>query len=168
MRRKFRSVLRTVDILAVVEGCCWVEALGGDERSNAECQDTFQMWASAALSLLFLKLSQERPASEPHHRPKSRNMIIRSFMRASTTKTVLPVARQSPIRGFRATRRYSTSSHAAPDAAPLPQSHASMLGTITADLDRIAPRFEINDEDILILKTPTEFYETLKVRYFCF
>lgn len=38
-----------------------------------------------------------------------------------------------------------------------------MLATITTDLDKIAPRFEIQPEQIEILKTPTEFYETLKV-----
>ncbi|KAF2184711.1 CDP-diacylglycerol-glycerol-3-phosphate 3-phosphatidyltransferas-like protein [Zopfia rhizophila CBS 207.26] len=45
---------------------------------------------------------------------------------------------------------------------PTPQSQAAMLGTITTDLDRIAPRFEIQPSQIQILKTPTEFYETLK------
>ncbi|KAF2678968.1 CDP-diacylglycerol-glycerol-3-phosphate 3-phosphatidyltransferas-like protein [Lentithecium fluviatile CBS 122367] len=43
-----------------------------------------------------------------------------------------------------------------------PQSQASMLATITTDLDKIAPRFEIPPEQIEILKTPAEFYETLK------
>lgn len=38
-----------------------------------------------------------------------------------------------------------------------------MLATITTDLDKIAPRFEIEPEHIQIIKTPAEFYETLKV-----
>ncbi|KAF2205148.1 CDP-diacylglycerol-glycerol-3-phosphate 3-phosphatidyltransferas-like protein [Delitschia confertaspora ATCC 74209] len=46
--------------------------------------------------------------------------------------------------------------------APAPQSQASMLATITTDLDRIAPRFEIQPSQIHIMRTPTEFYETLK------
>lgn len=37
-----------------------------------------------------------------------------------------------------------------------------MLATINADLDRLAPRFEVKPEQIEILKTPAEFYETLK------
>ncbi|KAH7122782.1 CDP-diacylglycerol-glycerol-3-phosphate 3-phosphatidyltransferase-like protein [Dendryphion nanum] len=37
-----------------------------------------------------------------------------------------------------------------------------MLATITTDLDKIAPRFEIQPDQIQILKTPAEFYETLK------
>ncbi|CAE7009564.1 hypothetical protein HRS9139_01594 [Pyrenophora teres f. teres] len=47
-------------------------------------------------------------------------------------------------------------------AASTPQSQASMLATITSDLDRIAPRFEMRPEQIEIIQTPTEFYETLK------
>ncbi|KAA8625712.1 CDP-diacylglycerol-glycerol-3-phosphate 3-phosphatidyltransferase [Pyrenophora tritici-repentis] len=47
-------------------------------------------------------------------------------------------------------------------AASTPQSQASMLATITSDLDRIAPRFEMRPEQIEIIQTPAEFYETLK------
>ncbi|KAL1608118.1 CDP-diacylglycerol--glycerol-3-phosphate 3-phosphatidyltransferase [Paraconiothyrium brasiliense] len=39
-----------------------------------------------------------------------------------------------------------------------------MLAAITNDLDKIAPRFEVQPEQIEILKTPSEFYETLKDR----
>jgi CDP-diacylglycerol--glycerol-3-phosphate 3-phosphatidyltransferase len=38
-----------------------------------------------------------------------------------------------------------------------------MLATITTDLDKIAPRFEMQPEQIEILQTPAEFYQTLKV-----
>lgn len=38
-----------------------------------------------------------------------------------------------------------------------------MLATITTDLDKIAPRFEMQPEQITIIRTPAEFYETLKV-----
>jgi hypothetical protein len=38
-----------------------------------------------------------------------------------------------------------------------------MLGAFTTELDRIAPRFEIQGSKIQILHTPSEFYETLKV-----
>ncbi|CAO2649538.1 Nn.00g069230.m01.CDS01 [Neocucurbitaria sp. VM-36] len=47
-------------------------------------------------------------------------------------------------------------------ASTVPQSQASMLATITTDLDKIAPSFEIQPEQIQIIKTPAEFYETLK------
>ncbi len=51
-------------------------------------------------------------------------------------------------------------------ASSAPQSQASMLATITTDLDKIAPRFEIQPEQIQILKSPAEFYDTLKVGLF--
>jgi CDP-diacylglycerol--glycerol-3-phosphate 3-phosphatidyltransferase len=38
-----------------------------------------------------------------------------------------------------------------------------MLATITTELDKIAPRFELQPEQITIIQTPTQFYETLKV-----
>jgi hypothetical protein len=71
-------------------------------------------------------------------------------------------------RSFRAPRRYSTAS--SPAGTPVgSQSQASMLATITTDLDKIAPRFEVQPEQIQILQTPAEFYETLKVSQFtCF
>jgi hypothetical protein len=43
-----------------------------------------------------------------------------------------------------------------------------MLATITTDLDKIAPKFEIQPEQITIIKTPAEFYETLKVGFHFF
>jgi len=45
----------------------------------------------------------------------------------------------------------------------VPQSQAAMLATITSDLDNIAPRFEMQPEQIQIIQTPAEFYQTLKV-----
>jgi hypothetical protein len=47
-----------------------------------------------------------------------------------------------------------------------PHLHASMLATINTDLDQIAPKFEVQPDQIRILKTPAEFYETLKVGLF--
>ena len=38
-----------------------------------------------------------------------------------------------------------------------------MLATITTDLDKIAPRFELRPEQITVIQTPAEFYQTLKV-----
>lgn len=34
------------------------------------------------------------------------------------------------------------------------------------DLDRIAPRFEVEGEDVVVLRGPVEFYEALKVCFF--
>lgn len=38
-----------------------------------------------------------------------------------------------------------------------------MLGSITSELDKLSPRFEVNPAQIQILQSPSEFYETLKV-----
>lgn len=78
--------------------------------------------------------------------------------------TRLPVKRGVFVRtrSVQCARRYSTAD-ASSMASSAPQSHASMLAPITADLDKIAPRFEIQPEQIEILRTPSEFYETLKV-----
>lgn len=46
-------------------------------------------------------------------------------------------------------------------ASPSP---ASALGGLTAELDKIAPRFEIHGSQIQVLKSPGAFYTTLKVR----
>lgn len=57
-------------------------------------------------------------------------------------------------------RKYSTpSSITSTSSAP-----ASPLGVLTSELDRIAPRFEIDASRIQILDSPNLFYETLKVR----
>lgn len=88
-------------------------------------------------------------------------MIIRSLLRAQAPKIAGRRTFRIPTRTFRTTRRYSTSS--AEMASPVPQSQASMLATITTDLDKIAPRFEIQPDQIEILQTPAEFYQTLKV-----
>ncbi|KAJ5995009.1 hypothetical protein N7481_001986 [Penicillium waksmanii] len=55
-------------------------------------------------------------------------------------------------------RRFSahTTSNAAPAAIPSP------LGSITVELDRIAPRFEIPASQVTILDSPASFYSTLK------
>jgi CDP-diacylglycerol--glycerol-3-phosphate 3-phosphatidyltransferase len=44
-------------------------------------------------------------------------------------------------------------------------SQAPMLTAITSDLDKLAPKFEIDPDQITIIQTPAEFYETLKVGF---
>lgn len=70
-----------------------------------------------------------------------------------------PVARRNLCeRKFSA---YSTSSTSSGTHAP---SAASPLGSITAELDRVAPCFEVPASRITILDSPASFYSTLKVR----
>jgi CDP-diacylglycerol--glycerol-3-phosphate 3-phosphatidyltransferase len=88
-------------------------------------------------------------------------MIVRSLLRAQAPKTVSRRVFRVASRPIKTARRYSTSN--ASMASSTPQSQASMLATITIDLDKIAPRFEIQPDQITIIQTPSEFYETLKV-----
>ncbi|RFU35889.1 hypothetical protein B7463_g469, partial [Scytalidium lignicola] len=81
------------------------------------------------------------------------------------------IVRYSSTRGRQACRtqllqvkhcRYSTSTATA--ATSHGSSPASILGAFTNELDRIAPKFEIAGSQVLILRTPSEFYETLKTK----
>ncbi|PUU80525.1 hypothetical protein B9Z19DRAFT_1021266 [Tuber borchii] len=48
--------------------------------------------------------------------------------------------------------------------ASIPSPTTSVLGSLTGELDRLAPRFEIQANQICIIKTPGEFYSVLKDR----
>ncbi|KAL6160338.1 CDP-diacylglycerol--glycerol-3-phosphate 3-phosphatidyltransferase [Exserohilum turcicum] len=87
-------------------------------------------------------------------------MIVRSLLRAQAPRIAGRRAFCIPCRSPKTTRRYSTSSPTMGSQAP--QSQAAMLATITSDLDKIAPRFEMQPEQIEIIQTPSEFYQTLK------
>ena len=60
--------------------------------------------------------------------------------------------------------RFSTSSSA--PSADLSTSHslAAPLASITSELDKISPRFDVSADCIEIIRSPTEFYETLKAK----
>ncbi|KAL6849066.1 CDP-diacylglycerol--glycerol-3-phosphate 3-phosphatidyltransferase [Amphichorda felina] len=62
-------------------------------------------------------------------------------------------------------RRYSSQTGAG--AAPTPSNHTSAVGSLApfvSELDRIAPSFDIRGDQVQIIQTPAEFYETLKDR----
>jgi hypothetical protein len=89
-------------------------------------------------------------------------MILRTLIRAQAPEIASRRVFRIPNRAIRTARRYSTAD--APSmASSTPQSQASMLATITTDLDKIAPRFELQPDQITIIQTPAAFYETLKV-----
>ena len=67
-----------------------------------------------------------------------------------------------PMRPRRCASGATSGSHATA-TAHVPQSSASLLGTLTSELDKISPRFEIQPEQIEIIQSPAQFYETLKV-----
>ncbi|EXJ79953.1 phosphatidylserine synthase [Capronia epimyces CBS 606.96] len=60
------------------------------------------------------------------------------------------------------TRRFSSSSTTAAHHGPPPTAHP--LAGVTSQLDHVAPRFEIDPDQIEILESPTAFYETLKAK----
>ncbi|RAL10029.1 CDP-diacylglycerol--glycerol-3-phosphate 3-phosphatidyltransferase [Aspergillus homomorphus CBS 101889] len=71
------------------------------------------------------------------------------------------VRRPGARRNLLCERRFSAhSSHASPNSTV--PSAASPLGSITTELDRISPCFEISAERIEILNSPASFYNTLK------
>jgi hypothetical protein len=92
------------------------------------------------------------------------SMIVRGLIRAQVPKIASRRVFRMPMRPMRTARRYSTSNPPSM-ASSTAQSQASMLATITTDLDKIAPRFEVQPDQITIIQTPTEFYEILKVGF---
>ena len=58
-------------------------------------------------------------------------------------------------------RAHSTT---APVGSPQPTTHVSPVAVLTSDLDRLAPRIDISAEQIEILDTPEDFYDTLKTK----
>ncbi|TVY58992.1 CDP-diacylglycerol--glycerol-3-phosphate 3-phosphatidyltransferase [Lachnellula cervina] len=84
-------------------------------------------------------------------------MIARSVLRCSATRR-LQTCRPRMV--LAKPRKFSTSTPPAANANS--SSTASMLGAFTNELDRIAPKFEIQGSQIQILRTPSDFYETLK------
>ena len=56
-------------------------------------------------------------------------------------------------------RRYSNSSVAPSTDAP---SSGAALGGLNTELDKLSPRFDISSSQIEILRSPSDFYETLK------
>lgn len=58
--------------------------------------------------------------------------------------------------------RVRSGSTSAPVVSPQVSAHTSPIAALTSDLDRLAPRIDINADQIEILDGPTEFFETLK------
>ncbi|PKK49198.1 hypothetical protein CI102_3831 [Trichoderma harzianum] len=87
-------------------------------------------------------------------------MIVRSCARCASRARVLRTKPSiSPP-------RYQYRSYATPHGAPAPAhgTGAGLLTPLVSELDRMAPSFDVRGEQIRILKTPAEFYETLKDR----
>jgi len=92
------------------------------------------------------------------------DMIVRSTIRCAVSRR-LQVCRPRNLQCK--PRRYSSSTSSLASSASN-TSPASMLGAFTNELDRVAPKFQIQGSQIHILRSPAEFYETLKVRLFIY
>ncbi|KAI1358894.1 hypothetical protein F5Y08DRAFT_350184 [Xylaria arbuscula] len=88
-------------------------------------------------------------------------MILRGTARCC--RSIRPIVqRQAPQYARQCRRRYSIPSGSAPISSPT--SSAGMLAPFTNEFDRLAPSFKINGTQIRIIKSPTDFYETLKAK----
>ena len=61
-------------------------------------------------------------------------------------------------------RHYTMPSGAPASSSSSGSSSVGMLAPFVSELDQMAPSFDLKGEQIRIIKTPTDFYETLKVR----
>ena len=84
-------------------------------------------------------------------------MFARNALRVGPR--IRPRAARLPQRVQR--RRYSAQSAPAP-AQVQAQGQVGALAPFVSELDRIAPAFDVRGGDVRIIKTPAEFYETLK------
>ena len=86
-------------------------------------------------------------------------MIIRSVTRCSALRNARVYRPGSfPLKKM----KYSTSTSSISTSSG--SSQASVLCAFTSELDKFAPRFDIQGSQIQILRSPADFYETLKVR----
>lgn len=89
-------------------------------------------------------------------------MIVRRVLPCLRQASSGTARRHVSTKYGRVQRRYSsTSSGPALPAAPV-QSSAAPIASITNELDKLSPRFDVPADSIEILKTPAEFYEILK------
>lgn len=88
-------------------------------------------------------------------------MLARGVSRCCLTLKLRPLSIR-PINQYgQQCRQYSMPS--GPVSSASSTSSSGMLAPITNELDKIAPSFNISGSQIQIIKTPNDFYETLKV-----
>lgn len=103
--------------------------------------------------------------SKFHTSAEIRIFRLAMIIRCSLLPVTRPLARcQSRAVTKQVARRCASSSASPPPSHYHPAgSTSSVLGSLTSELDKIAPRFEIAPEKVVILKEPGEFYQALKV-----
>lgn len=87
-------------------------------------------------------------------------MLVRGCARC-TTKLRTSAFRSTISHTKVQSRRYATPAGAPASSSP---SGVGALAPFVSELDRMAPSFDLRGEQINIIKTPSEFYETLKDR----
>ena len=98
------------------------------------------------------------PATPAPPSPPSPPMIVTRLRPAAIR---LPKASLRHNTCLPCTKRFMAS--APPSPSPAAPSKAAVLGSLTNELDKIAPRFEIDAEGISIIREPADFYSGLKV-----
>lgn len=159
MLRRLRSVLRMVDMAADVS--CDAMAVGS--RALADLRMVMRR-----LPVVQARVHGPQNSTSPllsaialSHQHAS-SMITR---RASTCLRLSkqPLRIRKPRNHGAFQRRYATTSSAPAATSAGTHSSASQLAMITSELDKLSPRFNVPADSIEILRTPFEFYETLKV-----
>ncbi|CAG9995953.1 unnamed protein product [Clonostachys byssicola] len=95
-------------------------------------------------------------------------MIVRTCLRCTGRARPRPFSQPSLPKGaprFQCRRFSSTgAAHAASTSATSGSSAFGVLAPFVSELDRVAPSFDLRGDQIEVIQTPTEFYETLKDR----
>ena len=94
-------------------------------------------------------------------RPSIEGMLLGWSTRCLSRRTPLIVRCQ--LRRFQGRGMASSASGGASHGTPSAHAPTTTLRALTDELDRLTPRFDIEASQIHVLKTPTDFYETLKV-----
>lgn len=114
-----------------------------------------------------------RPAIEPRISVRRSLMLQRcsaSRLLPSLQKRIVVISKQNVPKHFsphpvRVCVRGYASSGAVSGSSSSTSAHSGLavFAPLTNELDKICPRFEIDGEDIEVLRGPVEFYEALKV-----
>ena len=87
-------------------------------------------------------------------------MLARRILFHAPCRSFLKHSQQWPIRN----RQLSSSTGSNVAAHPPPSSPASALAGLTTELDKLAPRTDIRADQVTVIESPAQFYETLKTK----
>lgn len=154
--RKLRNVRIMYDILEWSDRFCKEE--GESVREIAVVEEGSRCGIEVARAHTTSRLPSGR---SPFHATSGTGHDISMITRQSTA-CIRQISRSSTRRYRHGSfqRRKASTSTAMPATAPSP---AAPLASITSELDKLTPRFDVSASSIEILKGPSEFYETLKV-----